>query len=166
VSNRTFVVFISVVFALGLAAGFKLSEIPRLESHKLLNVIGLFYDFLGVMVFWEKLTSSSTWKRICVDVLAPRVLWFHTTLPLGTLVGALVAAVSVHGPSWSTVSKFAGVFWSYSIIPLLILDAKVAFPRLPAFKTMESRWQWFGLFLLLSGIASQLIAALLGLRAS
>src|SRR5579872_2717217 len=57
-------IFVSAVVLLGLAAGYRLSELPRLETYKLLNLAGLSYDFLGVLVLSELLASNTKWKQL------------------------------------------------------------------------------------------------------
>ena len=158
--NRTFVIFLCLVSASGLATGRALATLPRLEPHKLLNTVGLFYDFLGVVVLSEMAASSATWKRISVDLVAPFVLWLHTIFPVAAFLGASLT----HGPSSGVVSTFAIGFWGYTLIPLMFLNETVAFPRLRALRSTESRWRYFGLLLLLSGVGLQLIAAVIGLK--
>lgn len=161
--NRTFWVFLSVVLLVGLAAGYRLSALPRLETYKLLNVAGLSYSFFGVLVLSELLAASASWKNVCVKFLAPAVLWFHALIPLGAFVGALVPA-QLRKPSSAIVAKFFVGFFAYSLIPVLILEEVVVLPKLSFVKRdIESRWRWFGLFLLLTGVAVQLIAALLAI---
>jgi hypothetical protein len=162
-NNRAFVAFIAVFLSLGLGTGYRLSTLPKLETYKLLNLAGLFYDFLGVVVLSEMAATHAKWKKTSVEKIAPTVLWFHMVFPLGAILGSGLAAIFAHPASWTSVSKFALGFWGYSIIPLSVLDATVTFPRFAPIKTIDSRWRWFGLFLLLSGVGMQLIAALLSL---
>jgi hypothetical protein len=86
-TNRVFRIFFSVVLLLGLAAGYWLAALPGLQTNELLNLVGLSYNFLGVLVLSELLAVSATWKNICVKFLAPGVLWLHTLIPLGACVG-------------------------------------------------------------------------------
>jgi len=163
--NRSFAAFIAVIIGLGVATGCKLATLPKLETYKLLNVVGLFYDFLAVVVLSEIAASSAKWKRISVETIAPVVLWLQSAFPFGVFVGGFVAAALLHSSSWTAVSRFAVSFFGYSLIPLSVLDATVTFPRFAALKALESRWRWFGLYLLLNGVGLQLIAGLLGLVA-
>ncbi len=109
------------------------------------------------------LAPNPRWKKLSLDVVARLVLWLHTILPLGAFLGGLLAALLKSSSSWAIVPKFAFSFWLYSLIPLSILDATVTLPFLPSLKSLESRWRWFGLYLLLAGVGLQLIAAFLGL---
>jgi hypothetical protein len=161
-SNHRFVVFLAVIVGLGVATGYWLATLPKLESYQLLNVAGLLYTFLAVVVLSEIATSNARWKKISVETVTPVVLWLHTVFPLGVSLGG-VLAVALHSSSWA-VPRFAFSFFVYSIIPLSVLNETVVFPRFAAVKGLESRWRWFGLYLLLNGVGLQLIAALLGLR--
>src|SRR5260370_35399264 len=109
-SNRVFVVVISLMFLTGLSIGYHLSGFPRLETYKLVNIVGLCYDFLGVVVLSEFAASSPKWKKISVAWIAPTVLWLHTILPLGALIGALIAEVVVF---WCSRAACCGILSSY-----------------------------------------------------
>jgi hypothetical protein len=164
VSNLAFWSFVSLVSLLGLVLGYRLSALPKLEGHKLLNVAGLSYDFLGVLVLSELLASSAKWKDICVKFLAPTVLWFHALIPFGAFVGGGFVAQVTHQPSSEIVGRFFMLFFAYSLIPVSVFQELVVLPKLPFVKRdVETRWRWFGFFLLLSGVGVQLIAAGLGL---
>jgi hypothetical protein len=171
-SNRIFGIFFSVVLLLGLAAGYWLAALPGLRTNQLLNLVGLSYSFLGVVVLSELLAVSATWKNVCVKFLAPAVLWVHTLVPLGACVGAQLQEVrtlsrasgvvgAIQSMRISPRADFFFLFFVYSLLPLSVLNEFIVFPRLPFAKTdVDSRWRLFGLFLLLSGMAFQIIAAL------
>jgi len=163
-SNRAFRIFLSILFLFGVAAGYRLSALAKLETHKLLNVAGLSYNFLGVLVLSELLATSSRWKDACVRFLAPGVLWFNSVIPLGAFLGSLVIARLMHKPSSGTVAQFSLTFFFNSLIPLSILNEFVVLPTLPFAKAdIETRWRLFGFFLVLTGTGVQLIAGLLAI---
>ena len=161
-ANRAFAVFISAVLVFGAVVRFELSKFARLETYKLLNIAGILYTLLAVIVLSEIAASTLSWKRITVAWIAPAVLWFHGAFPLGMSLGGLIGEL-LRGGSGATVWKFAIRFFFYSLIPLSLLNEIVVFPRFAALRALESRWRWFGLFLLLTGVALQLIAALMAL---
>lgn len=161
-SNRIFIIFISVVLVFGIMVGYKLSTFPRLETYKLIDVVGLLYALLGVIVLSELAVISPRRKEIAVRWVAPTVLWMHTAFPLGIFLGG-TAAILLGATSGASVSKFAVTFFAYSLIPLSVLNETVVFPQFAALRGLESRWRWFALFLLLTGVALQLIAALMAL---
>jgi len=158
-SNRIFLVFISGVLVFGIVVGYELSKFPSIETHKLINVVGLLYTLLGVIVLSELVAVSPSWKRIAVRWIAPAVLWVHTAVPLGVFFGGFVA----RSASGARVSTFGITFFAYSLIPLSVLNETVVFPQFAALRELESRWRWFALLLLLTGVVLQLIAALLAL---
>lgn len=162
-NNRAFYVFISIILILGIVTGYELSKVPKLETFKLVNIAGLLYTMLAVILLSEMAASSPRWKKIAVAWVAPGVLWLHTIVPLGVFFGGFVARILLHANSGSQVSKFGVCFFAYSIWPLTALNDLVVFPRFAALKALESRWRWLGLFLLLTGVALQLIAAVMAL---
>src|ERR1700674_1398945 len=109
-SNRIFLIFISVVLVFGIMVGYKLSTFPRLETHRLINVVGLLYALLGVIVLSELAVISPRWKEIAVRWVAPTVLWMHTAFPLGIFLGG-TAAILLGATSGAIVSKFAVTFF-------------------------------------------------------
>lgn len=163
-SNRRFAVFACVIAGLGFAIGHWLSGIQHLQPAKLLNVVGLFYDMLAVTVLSELASSSMSWKSFAVSVIAPGILWLHILFPLGALLGAGLSRLQ-HLPSSATVAAFAFGIFAYSMLPALVLESTIALPRFARFKGLDSRWRWFGLLLLASGVGVQFVAAILSLRA-
>jgi hypothetical protein len=160
--GRAFKVFVSIVLVLGVGTGYRLSGVSKLEPFKLLNVTGLFYDFLGVLVLSEFVSSNPKLKRVSVEIVAPGVLWLQSVFPFGVILGGLLGMLA-RAPSSVSVGKFAMLFWAYSVLPLALLEGMVVFPQFAVLKSVESRWQWFGFFLLLSGVMLQLVAAVMGL---
>ena len=82
-NNRAFYVFISIILILGIVTGYELSKVPKLETFKLVNIAGLLYTMLAVILLSEMAASSPRWKKIAVAWVAPGVLWLHTIVPLG-----------------------------------------------------------------------------------
>lgn len=156
-NNKSFFIFIVIILLLGVFLGHQLSLRQQLDTSKLLNIVGLIYNLLAVIVLSEIVISSSRLKEISLNLVSPVVLWLHMALPLGAFFGAIFARGS---PSGISISRFAIAFWAYSLIPLTFLDATVVFPRYNALKNFESRWQCFGFFLFSSGITLQIIAAI------
>jgi len=75
------------LFTVGVYAGYRLSSIPELRSSKLLNLAGLLYAFLGVLVLSEMLANKQ-WKDFCVTRLAPAISWIHIIIPFGAFFGS------------------------------------------------------------------------------
>jgi hypothetical protein len=81
-SNRVWKIVLSLTTALGVFIGYRLSRIPNLQPYKLLNIVGLLYSLLAIFVLSEVLVASAKWKRICVEWIAPVLLWAHITVPI------------------------------------------------------------------------------------
>jgi hypothetical protein len=142
---------------IGGCLGYALAGHQKLVSYKLLNITGILYGILGIVVLAEFVAKSDALKNFMVYWVAGVLLWAHSVIPLGALVGAAIAHAS---PSAAVVEKFFAAFFSYSLLILGFLDFTVVNPKLKLFTVLGTRTQVFGLILLLSGLVAQLIAAL------
>lgn len=161
-NERKFRLLIGFFFSVGIGIGYFLSRIPDLQTYKLLNVAGLLYTFLGVLVLSEHFATDK-WKDFCVNKLAPSVLWVHTIVPFGAFLAGFTAHV-VRKPSGGVVCSFSLAFWAYCMAVLLAFEQLVVSPKFPFIKRdIHSRWRWLGLFLVLGGVLSQLTAGVMDL---
>lgn len=90
--NHTFWIVLAAMFALGFAGGYRMSGLPKLETDKVLNLAGLVYTFLGVLVLSEVL-ATERWKGFCVRWLAPTILWLHSIVPLGAFASSFAGQI-------------------------------------------------------------------------
>jgi hypothetical protein len=156
-TDRGFRWMVGVLGVSGILLGYRLSCVPALHPYKLLNLTGLILTFLGVLVLSERV-ASPLWKAFCVNCIAPAVLWVLTVLPIGVLIGS-IAAGFVHKPSPRAVGLFSLEIWGYSGLVMRMFHSLVVRPR----RDVETRWGWMGFFLVLGGVVSQLVAAILDL---
>jgi len=154
--NRIFAGALAVVGALGVAVGYVLSGYAKLETFKLLNIVGLFYDLLGILVLSEIVTKSAAVKYFFVEWVSGSLIWAQTVIPLGALIGT---AVGYSLPSSGVVAKFFVSFFAYSVLVLGFIEATVFVPKLRGFQNLETRSHMFGLILLVTGVVIQLVAA-------
>lgn len=141
--------------------GFELATLTNLPTFKLLNIAGVIYGLLGLIVLSELLSTDDRIKDFMVRWIAGAVLWATSVIPLGGLAGA---AIGHAHPSATTAGKFFGTFFSYSLLVLLLLDVTVASAK-PLFKlSLVKRHQLLGFLLLVSGAVAQLLAAVQDLR--
>jgi hypothetical protein len=160
-NNKAFVVFAIAVLLVGVALGHLLSWHPSVRPHKILLVIGCIYNLLAVIVLSEVFSSVKRHKEIALAYIAPAVLWVQMLVPLGATIGAVSAKYLFQAPGHEMALHFSSGVFVYSLIPLSIFDAMVVFPRLKLFANPESRWRYFGLFMIGSGVLLQLIAAIM-----
>jgi hypothetical protein len=163
-NNRLFIVFVIITFLIGASLGYLFSWHPEIKPHKILFVIGCLYNLLAVIVLSEIFTTIKRYKELSLEFIAPFVLWIHTLIPLGATVGSLASGFLMKAPGNRIAFRFFWSFFLYSLIPLGLLDSIVVFPRRKLFADKESRFRYFGLFLLISGVLLQLIASIMDLR--
>ena len=90
-----------VLLFVGCALGFWLITLVRLQTYRLLNIVGLIYTLLGAFVFAETF-ATPVWKSFCVDRFAPFISRIHSWVPLGAVLGEVTAAL-LHQSPWRSV---------------------------------------------------------------
>src|SRR5258705_7919258 len=163
VANRIFAVFVAALVGTGALVGHAFSGYARLETFKLLNIVGLAYDLIGILVLSEAVTQSAPLKKFMVNWVARVLLWAHTVVPLGALIGV---GIGHSLPSAGATARFFASFFAYSLLVLGLIDSTVTYPRFGRFQGLEFRRQAFGLILLITGVVVQLIAAIQDLSKS
>jgi hypothetical protein len=147
--------------ALGFWAGWAVAAHPKLEAFKVLNIIGLSYDLLGVLVLSELATQSERAKHFIVTRVALAVLQAQFLLPMGAALGAIL---HLGAPSATVAATLFMSVWAWSWLPLLLLEHVIVWPVLGPLNDLSLRSRSFGLLLLLAGGIIQLLAAFLDLR--
>jgi hypothetical protein len=159
-NNKQFSIYIVALLILGIFLGYVLSQRPSFSASGILNVVGISYSITAVLVLYESVTKNSLFRTLTVNILSPLILWLHTVVPLGVALSWILTRGTLHG---GVVSRFGLSFFAYSILPLSFLDSTVVFPRINGLREIDGRYRRFGLFLLLSGLGMQLIAAVMSL---
>ncbi len=154
--DYAFFAVLAVLFAAGGYVGVALSSHPKLEWFKLLNIVGLACDLLGIIVLSEIAIQSEKISQFFVDWVAGFILWGQTVLPLGAAIGAWLLG---NGPSSSLVAQFFVSFFVYSLVLLAVLEACVFGPGARMQFRVVQRSRAFGLWLLIVGTFVQLVAA-------
>jgi len=154
--NQIFVGALTVTGALGVAIGYVLSGYTHLETFKLLNIIGLFYDLLGIVVLSEIVSNRTVVKVFFVKWVSGSLIWAQTVIPLGALMGT---GLGYSLPSSGVAAKFFGSFFAYSVLILGLIEATVFVPQRRSFQNLETRSHMFGLILLVTGVLIQIVAA-------
>ena len=154
--TAVFILWIATLLAVGGLLGLTLASHPNLETFKLLNILGLVLDLLGLLVLSEFVVNSERWKAFVVKWVAGVLLWAQTVVPLGAAAGAALAHAY---PSSEKASGFFFTLFVYSLLPLALLDHTVFNPSKFDAADRTQRTRRFGLLLLASGVSVQLIAA-------
>ena len=140
----------------GFFAGWLLAGHPKLETFKVLNIIGLSYDILGIIVLSELVTQSERAKSFIVNRLSVAVMQVQFLVPLGAFLGSVF---HFGAPSTSSAATLFISIFTWSWVPLLVLERVVVWPLVGSLGDINTRSRAFGLLLLLMGGAIQLVAA-------
>lgn len=157
--NLWFSALLVILLVFGGWLGHALAGRAELAIYKLLNILGIIYGLLGIVVLSEFVVRSDPLKSFMVQWVATAVAWAHSIIPIGALVGV---GMGYQLSSAGITAKFFLGLLAYSIPPLLFVEMAVFNPRLKVFaaQPIAVRNQIFGLALLISGMIVQLIAAL------
>ena len=143
----------------GVLLFYALSSITRIESFKLFNVIGLFFDIIGVLLLSKLVTDHSEKHRNIFDYCYFFFIGLIHHVPLGIIIGS-VLLFWLDLPSSNIVTGFGGVILLYVAAPLYIIDYSGEIFELKFYKCTNSRIIFMGWYLLLSGLALQMVGAL------
>lgn len=160
-SNRSFNFLLVLLAAIGGGLAFCLSSIPKLEMFKILNIVGIVYGLVGVMVLSEFVIQNEKWRLFVVEKLSGVLIWAHGAIPLGasaTTLGLFVFARDQFPSALPVGASFVG-FMFYSLVPTFFIEDLVFVPKNPRHKDPVLRTRIFGLFLVVTGMVVQLIAA-------
>ena len=155
--NLLFLIVLAGFALVGAYLGYALAHHPKLVWFKLLNILGLTYGLLGILVLSEFAITSPRITGFFVNWVAGVLLWGQSVVPLGAAVGAWLTS---SGPSSSVAASFFVALFVYSLFPLALLDSFVFNHEARARMTPEQRSRVFGLLLLTFGTLVQLVAAL------
>ncbi|MGB0503176.1 MAG: hypothetical protein ACPGGD_03940 [Thalassolituus sp.] len=159
-SNRWFSVLFLGFIALGMFFGVRLSAVEELETFKVLNVIGLSYDILGLLILSEILSESEGYQRFVADIFSGLLMWAHMGVPIGLLLSGIgLTYISGYPSSEITMGIGVGIMM-WMIIPSFLIEDVVFRAKVKKFQTPQSRSRFLGGFLLFSGILVQLFAAI------
>ena len=145
---------------LGWWIGSKLIDIPNFQTFKVLNVIGLTYDLLGVCVLSQFITSNEKYRLMLGNAAE-----HFCILIVSSGIGIILSGQFGHdGPSRSRLEDYSISAFMFFVVPNFVYMSNVVIgiDRKPPWSD-ETRNKLFGGFFLLGGILIQIYAALLDL---
>lgn len=161
-THRRFLAAAACMTLVGGWLGPALSRLPKLAPYKLLNIAGIVYGLLGVVVLAELVMKSDALKRFMVTYVAGTILWASMVVPIGMLFGAGIA-YAFGQPSAAPAATWSLSFVVWSLLPLSAVDATVVAPTRLIKIDLHGRHQILGLALILGGGLLQLAAAVVDL---
>jgi NADH:ubiquinone oxidoreductase subunit 6 (subunit J) len=160
--NRTFSILFFLFCALGGGIAYFLGSLKHLETFKILNIVGMIYGLIGVVVLSEFVAQNEKWRRFMVEKISGLLIWAHGTIPLGAALTSLALYLVSRDefPSSEIVGKSFMGFALYAVLPTFFVEDYVFSPKTERHKDPILRTRIFGLFLVISGMLVQLIAAI------
>jgi hypothetical protein len=161
-SNRTFKLVMLLFYAIGAGVAYRLCSLQKLEMFKVLNIVGIIYGLVGVVVLSEFVAQNEAWRRFMVEKLSGLLIWAHGTIPFAAAATSLILYLAARDqfPSSPIVGPSFMGFAFYSLIPMFFVEDVVFVPKSPRLKDPLLRTRIFGLFLVITGMVVQLIAAI------
>lgn len=155
-----FVVIILASAAAGVVLSVWLSKLQTIPLAKILNLAGIAYGLLGVLVLSEAIVRGQAVRRFMVQWTGSALLWAHTGLALGALVGAGIE-YNAGRPSAHAAMKFASGLFCLVLWVGGFVDMTVTNPLSIRHGEISGRHQRLGLVVLVTGLALQLAAAVM-----
>lgn len=161
-SNRAFSLLKLLFYLAGSAIAFRLGSLQKLEMFKVLNIVGIIYGLVGVAVLSEFITQNKKWSRFVVEKLSGLIIWAHGTIPLGAAVTSLILFFVARNqfPSALAIGPAFLGFALYALLPTFFVEHFVFSPKSARFTDPILRTRIFGLFLVITGMVAQLVAAI------
>jgi hypothetical protein len=137
-----------------------LGSVQKLETFKLLNVVGILYGIIGVLVLSEFVVESAKWREFVIAKVSGVLLWVHLAVPLGASVTSAILSwvVPERFPSATLVASASFAFFLWTIPGGLVVEDLVFVPKWARFRDPVLRTRVFGLLLVVGGMLVQLIA--------
>jgi hypothetical protein len=157
----TFVYLVLILLSLlaGVAFTHWLSGLHTIPTAKILNLAGISYGLIGVLVLSEAIVRSEQIKQFMVAWVGTALLWTHTGIAWGAIIGAVIASISGR-PSGNAAYHFAFALFAYVMLIGGLVDGTATNPLTPRLRDMPARHQRLGLIILVTGMALQLTAAI------
>lgn len=141
--------------------GTKLIAIRDFQTFKVLNIVGLSYDFIGITVLSRLVSSNTKYQSLISGTIATQFSGLVVFSGLGLI---LCSAFGPDGPSKARLESFAiNAFILFAAPTITYVNSFVIGVDNELPWSEETRTKLFGGFFLLSGILIQLYAAILDL---
>lgn len=137
-SKRCFGIVFWLFILLGAFFGLHLSKLENLETFKVLNVIGLFYDILGLVILSEVLSTSERFQKFVADIFSGLFMWAHMGVPIGIVFAGLVLSYVDGFPSANLAMGIGGSIFVWMVLPSFIVEDVVLRPKPSVFSRRKA----------------------------
>jgi hypothetical protein len=148
-------------FASGVAISYFVSGVHKLETYKLLNIAGILYGLLAVLILSELVVENARWSLFVAETISDLSIKAHMAFPLGAamMAGLLTILAPNSHPSSVSVLTASMIFLVFALPEAFLVEDFVWAPKLNISKKPKVRSRRFGLILGVTGMIVQLIAA-------
>jgi len=148
-----------IFFLLGGVLGWKIGFFEKFEYHKLLNLIGLLYDFFAVVLLSYAILLRDSIQESIAHNISLVVIVFSGVFPVGLSAGLLLSLL-FGGGNFEGLKYFCVAFALISTIPSTYLFSSPVLEPV-GFKSYspEKRVKILGAILLFTGFTLQLVAS-------
>ena len=125
------------------------------SSLRLVNLLGLISDFLGILLLSHLVATSVRVKQFVLSWLSFTFAWALLVIPLGMLVAAGFGLYL----DWLATAKVAGfavAMFVYGALPIALYEDIAMLPYSAKFVSLDSRVTTLGGVFVLEGLALQL----------
>ncbi|RDE19714.1 hypothetical protein DV711_12605 [Motiliproteus coralliicola] len=149
----------NVVVALGLFTGWKLSFIQDFQYFKLINLIGLLYDIVAVLLLSYAILTNEKIQEQIAHKVAMFIIMLSLFFPASTLGGSVLAALFIENFNSEIIMAIV-IFSAISGAPSVFLFGSPAFEPVGGVALEpKKRIKILGSMLLVLGFLFQIIAA-------
>ncbi|CAN7384825.1 hypothetical protein [Variovorax sp. LjRoot178] len=146
----------------GIGVGIATSRMAKVEAFKLLNIVGLTYDLLGIVLLTYVVATSDRFRAFLVNwvsrVAVAATGWFLMSFFIGLALGEFFFGGRNHGLFGYLVPVVV-----FGMASFYFLHDAVLIPLWPALRDDGLRLKILGGYFLISGIVIQIYAAFLDL---
>jgi len=141
----------------------KLIAIPNLQMFKVLNIIGLSFDLVGITCLSHFVLRKPSFQAFVIGPMAENVMLFLLAVPVGMMV---CVHLGPGGPSQDLVENITYTTGIYIVFASSFFLGRFVVPSEELFsKDPEFRINFLGAFFLVGGLIAQLVAAVQDLYA-
>jgi len=157
--KKTIEITFVIGFIMGAVLGWYMSFFSNLQFYKLLNLAGVMFDLLGVLLLSYVILAKEAVQSVIADHISRYVVIFSGSIPASMFIASLVAsicgAISANG-----VRVFSAIYALISMLPIyLIFSSPILEPVSDKRYEASVRVKYLGAIFILMGLVFQIVAA-------
>ena len=121
-------IYSSLSFCIGIILAYFFALAPNLKLYKLLNILGVLFSIIGILIISQYVLKSENLKKFVSDKFTAYALISLSMIPVGMMFGSLGTMLLFILSGIQDIStvfiivKFAGVILLFVFTPLFIIE--------------------------------------------